>query len=191
METNRATIALNTVSGGKCQYIQNFALKRSEEIYDTETIDRVEMIQEMKKYFSEEPEVGLFWYDNKNDELFEVHSIPISRLKSDSTTHPKLHKTIWQSLKMKALHKRDLKKEYNPIYLNDYTVVPRGRVFYKNGVFYIVTGNWINDNTDYIVQLIIDEFNLQDQKVKLKYDSHWDIGHGWSTERDEFEFEFD
>ena len=151
-------------------------------------MERDEMIQEMRKYFSEEPEIGIFWYDTEKDMLFEVHSIPVSELKKGTITHPKLHKTIWQKLKFKNLQLKNSNKEYNPIYLQDYTQVPRGRIFYKNNIFYIVAGEWITDD---VKQLIIDEFNLQTQKVEFKYDSHWDIGHGWSTEQDSLEFEFD
>ena len=148
-------------------------------------MDHNEMIQEMKKYFSEEPEVSIFWYDEDNMELFEIHSLPVSQLKVGQATFPKLHKTIWQKLKMKTIEKKNSGKEYNSIYLNDYTQIPRGRIFYQNNVFYVVTGKWI---TDYVKDLIIDEFHLQNQTVEFKYDSHWDIGHGWSSENETLDF---
>jgi len=165
---------------------------KSREVDESDTLSRELMIRELNKYFSdeEEPQVGIFWYDTKTDNLFEVHSIAISKLNGEISL-PRLHRKVWQQRSHRA---EDLKYRglpYEPIYFYDYTQIPRGRVYYVNNTFYIVTGKWINDNADYITQLIIEEFNLQDQKIKLKYDSHWDIGHGWSSERDELEFEFD
>ena len=38
-----------------------------------------------------------------------------------------------------------MKKElpYDPIYLNDYTQIPRGRVFFREGNFSVFVGSWI------------------------------------------------
>jgi hypothetical protein len=45
-----------------------------------------------------------------------------------------------------------------------------------------MTGSWINED---IKQLIIEEFNLQNSRVKFNIDEHWEIGHGWSSEQDD------
>ncbi|MDR1459626.1 MAG: hypothetical protein LBI60_05375 [Bacteroidales bacterium] len=104
-----------------------------------------EVINEMKKYFSKDmPEVGIFWYDENNNELFETYSIPIDELKEGQRTYPKLHKTIWQKLKQKNQEKKKTGKSYNPIYLTDYTMIPRGRIFFKDNLFYVFVGSWID-----------------------------------------------
>ena len=74
------------------------------------------------------------------------------------------------------------KKEfsYDPIYLNDYTQIPRGRVFFREGKFYVFVGSWI---TSKIKKMIIKRFNLQECNVIFKIDTH-EIGHGWSSEKD-------
>ena len=151
-------------------------------------MSREEAIGEMQKYFKDNPEVGLFWYNEAEKELFEVHSIPASSLPEGQSTYPKLHKTIWQKLRAKARQKKKENKLYDPIYLSDYTKVPRGRVFYKDGIFYVFAGSWI---TDKIKNLIKKEFKLQKVNVVFKVDKHWEIGHGWSTEDDVLNFSLD
>lgn len=142
-------------------------------------MSRDEIIDEMKKYFDEKAEVGLFWYHPLSEELFEIHSIPAKTLEKDQYTYPKLHKTIWNKLRCSALNKKEKGLVYDPIYLKNYTMVPRGRVFFKNDIFYVLTGNWI---TDEIKKMVIKQFNLQKCNVKFKIDCHWEIGHGWSEE---------
>ena len=148
-------------------------------------MNREDAISEMQKYFKDNPEVGLFWYNDEDKELFEIHSIPASSLPNGQFTYPKLHKTIWQKLRAKARQRKKENKLYDPIYLSDYTQVPRGRIFYKEGIFYVFVGSWI---TDKIKNLIKKEFKLQNVNVEFKIDEHWEIGHGWSTENDVLNF---
>ena len=144
-------------------------------------MNREDAINEMRNYFQDNPEVGIFWYDEEEEELLEVHSIPAASLSPAQSTYPKLHKTIWQTLRAKARQKKKENKSYDPIYLSDYTQIPRGRIFYKEGVFYVFAGSWI---TDKIKKQIKKEFNLQNVNVVFKTDIHWEIGHGWSTEEE-------
>ena len=148
-------------------------------------MSREEAIQEMKQYFEENAEVGIFWYHPNEKELFEVHSLPVTSLKSGEFTFPKLHKTIWTKLHNKAKDKKEKGLSYDPIYLDDYTQVPRGRVFFKENKFYVFTGEWI---TPEIKEMIIEQFNLQKYEVLFKTDIHWEIGHGWSSEDDQLDF---
>ena len=148
-------------------------------------MNREDAINEMQKYFKDNPEVGIFWYDDEEKELFEIHSIPASSLTLGQLTYPKLHKTIWQTLRAKARQKKKDNKPYDPIYLSDYTKIPRGRIFYKDEIFYVFVGSWI---TDKVKRLIIKQFNLQNVNVVFKIDKHWEIGHGWSTEEDILNF---
>jgi hypothetical protein len=140
------------------------------------------MINEMSQYLLDKnAEVGLFWYDPEIEQLIQVHSINVTELKDGQLTYPKLHKTIWQKLRQKTIKNKTENKKYDPIYLSDYTQVPRGRIFLKDGIFIVVTGSWI---TNKIEKMIIKEFNLQKSTVIFRYDKHWDIGHGWSSEKD-------
>jgi hypothetical protein len=149
-------------------------------------MNRREIIDEMSQYLADDKaEVGIFWYDKDLDELFQVHSIPACELKEGQLTYPKLHKTIWQKLRQKAIYHKKEGKKYDPVYLQDYTQVPRGRIFLKNGTFTVFTGSWL---TPEIKEMIIQEFNLQESTVEFRIDIHWEIGHGWSTEEDILNF---
>ena len=147
---------------------------------------REEAIHEMLKYFDEKSEVGIFWYHPTDHELFEVHSIPVTSLSKDEITYPKLHKPIWTKLHQRAKSRKLQNLNYDPIYLNNYTQVPRGRVFFKEGIFYVFVGSWITND---IKKMIIKQFHLKKCTVQFKIDSHWEIGHGWSSEKDLLDFD--
>jgi hypothetical protein len=149
-------------------------------------MSREEMINEMRQYFDEKAEVGIFWYHPLSEELFEVHSMPVTALKNNQLTYPKLHKTIWQQLRHSAMHKQKKGLVYDPIYLEDYTMIPRGRIFFVENKFRILVGNWI---TEKIKKMIIKQFHLQKCDAIFKIDSHWDLGHGWSSEKDLLNFD--
>jgi len=149
-------------------------------------MNREDAISEMLQYFDNKAEVGIFWYHPVLEELFEVHSMPATSLKKGELTYPKLHKTIWQELHFSTLNKKEKGFPYDPVYLSDYTQVPRGRVFFKEGKFHIFVGSWI---TDEMKELIIKRFNLQECTVIFKIDTHWEIGHGWSSEKDILNFD--
>ena len=149
-------------------------------------MNREEMIAEMIQYFDQKAEVGIFWYHPLLEELFEVHSMPSTSLKKGELTYPKLHKTIWQKLRLSAQNKKNKGLPFDPIYLESYVQIPRGRIFFVEGKFLVVTGNWI---TDKIKKMIIKQFNLQKCNVKFVIDTHWDIGHGWSTEKELLNFD--
>jgi len=149
-------------------------------------MSRDEAISEMLQYFDEKALVGLFWYHPIEEDLFEVHSIPVTSLKKHESTYPRLHKTIWQELRFRTKSRIKKGLSHDPIYLEDYTKVPRGRVFFQDGKFYIFVGSWI---TDKIKKQIIKHFNLQKCEVIFKIDRHWEIGHGWSSEKDILNFE--
>jgi len=149
-------------------------------------MSREEAMNEMLQYFDKNAEVGIFWYHPLLEELFEVHSMPAISLNKRELTYPKLHKTIWQKLHFSTINKKEKGLPYDPIYLEDYTQVPRGRIFFKDNKFYIFVGSWI---TDEIKKMVIKEFNLQKCNVIFKIDSHWELGHGWSSEKDILNFD--
>ena len=131
-----------------------------------------------------DPKVGIFWFDTDELELFNVMSCDIKYgVKGEfGITLPKLHKDIWTKEYYRAVNKKKLNKPYNPIYLQDYTQIPRGRVFYdtKSNEFRVYVGSWYKEYENVLKDLIKSEFDLKDFKfVVLK---HWELGHGW-TER--------
>lgn len=145
-------------------------------------MDRKDLIQSMYENmsYSEEkhPQVGIFWYDTKNQELFGVKSIDPDELQwavtndIKSKTIKNLHKDIWLKEFRRGKDKR---------FVGDYTKVPRGRVFeYYPNNFVVYVGDWINDYPE-AKKDILYEFELPEKTEFIK-DIHWDIGHGWSDE---------
>ena len=55
--------------------------------------------------------------------------------------------------------------------------LPRGIVcLLEDGPFQINVGNWIKSvDKNLLMALITNEFNLENEKVKLQEDNHWDI----------------
>lgn len=135
------------------------------------------------------PKLGIFWYNYNDNVLFGVEKgdAELYTNQGKQITYPKLHRTYWQKQHFRAVKKEDTNsifyKEHN------YTLIPRGRIFLENGVFFVNVGSWINGeingqnciNKDKLRELIIDEFNLPDDFI-FRIDHHWDIGHGWSEE---------
>lgn len=130
---------------------------------------------------SQEPSLGIFWYDVYNDELFGVNSSLASECPSYTSstfnctvkTTKKLHEQVWK----KEFHR----KKDRRFLIKDYTKVPRGRVFWFEGVGYVVfTGEWI-DKYPQVKELIRIEFDLP-KDTEFRKDEHWNIGHGWSDE---------
>lgn len=136
------------------------------------------------------PKVGIFWYNYNDNVLFGVEKgdAELYTNQGNQITYPKLHRTYWQKQHFRAVKKEDTDsifyKEHN------YTLIPRGRIFLENGIFFVNVGSWINGqingqnciSKDKLRELIIDEFNLPDDFV-FRIDHHWDIGHGWSEEK--------
>lgn len=142
-------------------------------------------------------EVGIFWYSPELKQLFGVKTEAVDDLKG--LTGVALHEKLWKKEWNKAFHhnmepKLTLNPKEGSIYLwyaehyGNYKNVPRGRIFFlkQNKKFLIKTGNWINDSkyvddTEYVKKLIIEAFNLSEEKYKFVIESHWDIGNGWEN----------
>jgi hypothetical protein len=145
--------------------------------------ERNEIMQTMSdnNMYQDEPKLGIFWYDKDSDKLFgvtkiEAIDVPFPSNFAQRKTVRSLHKAWWKKQEMK--YRSGLEK--NPIFTQDYTKIPRGRLFQRrDDVFEIMCGSWINDH---IIALVIDEFDLQGQKVISVIDEHWELGHGWSED---------
>jgi hypothetical protein len=151
------------------------------QLKEMSTCERKEVMASMSDNFGnqEDPKVGIFWYDEANDELFGVTAINADELSFNDhgrKTVSTLHKTWWKKQQERA----KAKKQVTSVFVSDYTKLPGGRIFQlENGTFELMCGSWINER---IVELIKDEFNLRNVPLEVKVDTHWEIGHGWSDE---------
>lgn len=126
----------------------------------------------------EDPKVGIFWYDPEEQGLFGVRSADVEDVqfyhsnlfnKEVKTCRP-LHYKVWEKEFFRKKDKR---------FFGDYTLVPRGRIFYvKDEGFVVVVGSWIDDYPEAKDEILY-EFDLPEDTVFHK-DIHWSLGHGWS-----------
>lgn len=156
-------------------------IRTSTEDEHKEVIAEMKAIDGFDNELFDNPMVGIFWFNFIKNKLFDVEKINVSDLKDPNNgTIQKLHKNIWQ----KNYFRAKTKNEALSIYFQDYTQIPRGRIFVKDGKFYVYVGNWINeykgrkDLREVLTDLISFTFELKDFEFVI--DKHWDIGHGWS-----------
>ena len=137
---------------------------------ELEPEERKEMMSFMENQLHKsEPEVGTFFYDVTSDKLFLTDSVSVEQAPSFGLgklkkTTRKLHPQIWNENDMKG----------------DYTLCPRGRVFYnvQDNNFDVMVGKWAEQYPNLLNQ-VVKRFHLEGQNVQLKYDEHWDIGNGF------------
>ena len=169
----------------------NNLTQNSNNVVQSSSQEHSNVINLMKVFMNNEnPKVGIFWYNFVDNTLFGVEKgdAELYNDQGNIITYPKLHKTYWQKQHHRAVAKNDINsifyKEHN------YTLIPRGRIFLEDGIFYVNVGSWINGEVngqncidkDKLRDLIVDEFNLPNDFI-FRVDHHWDIGHGWSEEK--------
>ena len=140
-------------------------------------IEHQQAEEQMRESLVDEPQVGIFWYTRENG-LFGEQTYPASKVVGKGLrTLPKRHDQVWRKehYRAKARNKVD-----SPFYSDeDVYSIPRGRVFVnEDGTCIVMVGKWIEDYPE-AKEEILDVFNLP-QDTEFRYDTHWDIGHGWS-----------
>lgn len=137
-----------------------------------------ELLSIMKEFSDTgfEPKVGIFWYNFIKKELFDVLMKDASdiEINNGKGTINKLHKDYWA----KNYHRAKAQNKKVSIYYEDYTQIPRGRIFIVNGEFKVYVGHWVIGIEDIVRDLI--QFTFDIPKFDFVIDEHWDIGHGWS-----------
>ena len=134
--------------------------KKDWEYNSSEDINALKELMTENIKHQDDGEVGIFWYDAENDDLFGVRAANVNDVpfyksnlfngKEVKTCRP-LHYKVWEKEYYRGKDKR---------FRGDYTLVPRGRIFFvKDEGFVAVVGDWINDYPA-AKALIIDEFNL-------------------------------
>ena len=131
------------------------------------------------------PDIGIFWYDPEQDRLFGIYSLPASQVPFDTTgkrVFPHLHQDVWDVEHAKCFDRYgDLLAEHedDPFRFDDYTLIPRGRVFEDEYGFFVNVGRWLYEyDADKIKEMVRQAFDLPED-TDFEYDYHWDIGNGW------------
>lgn len=135
---------------------------------------------EVNRGKGEEPKVGIFWYNATRNELFGVVTHKTSDYSRPNAgggyiTCSEMHEDVWK----KAFNKQKYHGGSGP-FVGAYQDKPRGRVFFspKTGRYTIAVGKWFNTHQE-AYDLIIEEFDLPEEKTDVVYGQHWDIGQTW------------
>lgn len=157
-------------------------MRKIQSIMTTHTEQGHEAIMAAMKVLDEPmPSVGIFWYDPQEHALWGVYKQEVTPKMVEEAAekglpyinYPKLHRQVWQKEAFRALAKNEPTK-----FKGDYTHVPRGRVVWEVNKFVVFVGMWAKDIEEELSALLEAEFALP--YVELRYDEHWDLGHGWS-----------
>ncbi len=128
----------------------------------------------------DEPKVGIFWYNVGRNELFGIISHKTSDYKKPNAgggliTCSEMHEDVWK----KNFNKQRYHGGSGP-FIGAYQDKPRGRVFYSpaEDKFIIAIGKWYYQHEE-VYDLLLEEFDLPEEKTIVKYGEHWDIGQTW------------
>ena len=126
----------------------------------------------MSKFFeSDRPQLGIFWFNPVGFSLFGVSKMDAEEcLAQNHLTYPKLHKTFWQ----KQHHRAQAKGDTTSMYYDEqnYTMIPRGRLFYDEGKYVVKVGDWHKEiDQERFAELIEDEFNIPEELLRFELDS--------------------
>lgn len=139
------------------------------------------IMDDMRSFDEQMPSVGIFWYDPTDHTLFGVRKKELTPREVEDAAdkgkpfinYPTLHRQIWAKEYFKAQSKH-LETKFK----GDYTQVPQGRVAWTIDKFIVLVGHWAEPIKDELSELIEKEFALP--YFEFVYDSHWDLGYGWS-----------
>ncbi|MCM1169061.1 MAG: hypothetical protein NC324_03895 [Bacteroides sp.] len=140
------------------------------------------VMEAMAQYLDDsKPQLGIFWFDPEKGELLFPQGCDYDSIKAEGlVTFGKLHQTFWK----KEAYKARAKGEKNSLFYQDYTMIPRGRVFYdtRTRCFSVKVGSWYKPHEAVLRALLAVEFNLPED-FAFDVDIHWELGNGW----DEFD----
>lgn len=149
--------------------------------FSKEDYDSVMSLMASNRGKDSEPKVGIFWYNRANNSLFGVVSHRLSdytkaNASDGRITCSEMHEDVWK----KEFRKQKYHNNGQGPYIGAYQDKPRGRVFYNinTDIFEVAVGKWLEEYP-HAYQLILEEFNLPEDKTKPMYAIHWDIGMSW------------
>ena len=180
-------VALNEIQGSEEGTEKTSPTSTDEKIevkqFSDKELDEAIRLMESNRGKDDEPEVGIFWYDPRKNDLFGVRSHrvsdyvkPNSRSEFGSISCSEMHEDVWK----KEFHRQKYKNGGIGPFVGPYEMTPRGRIFYnpEDDEFTIAVGSWI-EQFPQAVALIEEEFNLKGTKHEVKTAHHWDIGQRW------------
>jgi hypothetical protein len=142
--------------------------------------DQQNLLDGMRSFAVSDPQVGIFWYDDKKKVLFGIDKeSPIGKppVLNGKCTTKTLHPDLWR--KRFNEHKYKKLKGVNP-FVGNYMDVARGRIFYVPATksYEIMVGEWIHEFPE-TIDLILEEFNLLSSNYEFIENPHWNRGCGF------------
>lgn len=177
-------VALNEIKGKETEESKPIARKIETSEFEEEELDEAMRLMQSNRGKDREPMVGIFWYSPQIGDLFGIRSHRVSdyqkansRSEFGRITCSEMHEDVWK----KEYHRQKYKNNGIGPYSGAYEMTPRGRIFYnpETEVFTIAVGSWIKQYPQ-VVELIVEEFNLQETTYVVKTAHHWDVGQKWN-----------
>lgn len=131
---------------------------------------------------SDQPKVGIWWYDDTKHDFFGVYSCNAQDVPLDSNgrrVYPKMHYQTWKKDHLREVAQNVPVKDQ--LFVGDYTRVPRGRVNEEDGQYVVYVGSWIRGKETVIDALVELYFDID--TFSYRVDEHWELGHGWSGDK--------
>lgn len=140
-------------------------------------MDYVDFIEEMRVFDADTsavPQLGIFWFDEDSESLFEVHTKDFDprRVVNGHLAYDKTHRFWWDKARFSPRNRN------NPVYNQDFKDVPRGRVTFDDDHFIVHIGSWYEPYKDILRALLVEEFDIPSD-FEFVVDEHWELGHGF------------
>lgn len=128
---------------------------------------------------SREPQIGIFWLDTDECDLFGIYKTDAAKIKPDRIGRRIYGKLadVWRKEHFKELAQNGIAERF----IGDYTMIPRGRVNQEGEEFVVYVGSWIDDLKSMLTPLINCYFNID--TFRYEKDIHWELGHGFSGDK--------
>ena len=113
----------------------------------------------------QKPKIGIFWIYKSKIYLKSIETRKVNAIENfiDSDF---AHYKVWD----------EISSQNQDFYLYEYEDIPRGRIVFNiKDKQYIVYSNNEIINSGKAKELILNAFNLQDEKVAFRYDFHYEI----------------
>lgn len=134
----------------------------------------IEDIQVFDADTSVVPKIGIFWFDEDSESLFEVHTKAFDpdRVVNGLLLYTKTHEFWWEKARFSPRNRN------NSVYTQDFKDVPRGRVTFADGRFIVNVGSWYEPYADILRVLIVEEFGIPGD-FEFVVDESLELGHGF------------
>lgn len=137
---------------------------------ETTKKEHEQLLDMMQTLFDSDPYVGIFWFDEKELDLVHVtkQELRDARRIGDKIMCSGLHEDYWLKQYRKARAKGLLE---SPFY-GDWTMIPRGRIFYDipTQTFVCYVGKWYKKYERILRDLILIEFDIPKESFRFQYD---------------------